>query len=102
MSKVKSTLLSFALLVAFASSATRGQSPQPIVVQAASPASTSATSTAAVPVVQESATIQASIKTLEQIKAANQEILSKQKAALERLDEIQQSAEQIKVLAKRG
>ena len=102
MSNVKFTLLSFALLLAFVSSATRAQSPPPIVVQAASPASASATSTAAVPATQEPATIQAAIKTLEQIKAANQEILSKQKAALERLDEIQQAAEQIKILAKRG
>jgi CMP-N-acetylneuraminic acid synthetase len=102
MNSAKFTLLSIAAILAFASAAAHAQSPQPIVVQAVSQAAATATPRPAAPATQESPSIQAAIKTLEQIKAANQEILSKQKAALERLDEIQQAAEQLKILAKRG
>jgi hypothetical protein len=36
------------------------------------------------------------------MKAANDEILSKQKAALERLEEMQQAAGELKIFAARG
>jgi hypothetical protein len=42
------------------------------------------------------------IKLLEQIKAANDEVLAKQKAALERLDELQDAADQLRIFVKRG
>jgi len=42
------------------------------------------------------------IKLLEQIKAANDEVLAKQKAALERLAELQDAADQLRIFAKRG
>ena len=42
------------------------------------------------------------IKLLQQIKAANDEVLAKQKAALERLDELQDAADQLRIFAKRG
>ncbi len=81
------------------------QSPAPIVVQAANATTaTTATSTssksAAAPVDPQS--IPAAIKQLEQIKAANDEVLAKQKAALERLDELQDAADQLRIFAKRG
>jgi len=76
------------------------QSPAPIVVQAASPATATSTTTPAV--TKDADSVQAAIKTLQQMKAANDEILSKQKAALERLNELQQAADQLKIFAKRG
>ncbi len=78
----------------------KSQSPAPIVVQAASPATATSTTTATV--TKEADSVQAAIKTLQQMKAANDEILSKQKATLERLDELQQAAEELKIFSKRG
>jgi hypothetical protein len=39
---------------------------------------------------------------LERIEAGNDEVLAKQKAALERLDELQDAADQFRIFAKRG
>lgn len=39
---------------------------------------------------------------LQQMKAANEEILKKQQDTLQRLDELQKAAEQLKVFSKRG
>jgi len=92
-------LLVLPLLLAFG--AIRAQSPAPIVVQAASGTavtSTSSKSAAAADV----HSIPDAIKLLEQIKAANDEVLAKQKAALERLDELQDAADQLRIFAKRG
>jgi hypothetical protein len=44
----------------------------------------------------------AAIKSLQEIKAANDETLRKQQNTLERLDDLQKAAEQIKIFAKRG
>ena len=82
------------------------QSPTPIVVQAANatniaPTATSTSSKlASAPVDVQS--IPDAIKQLEQIKAANDEVLAKQKAALDKLDELQDAADQLRIFAKRG
>jgi hypothetical protein len=87
----------FIAVIAFA--ALKAQSPAPIVVQAASTMSPkAATNTAAVA----ASSVPDAIKTLEQVKAANDEVLAKQKAALERLDELQEAADQLRIFAKRG
>jgi hypothetical protein len=78
----------------------RAQSPAPIVVQAASPATTSSTPPPAP--VQSSSSVQAAIKEVEQMKAKNDEILKRQEAALQQLDEMQQAAEELKIFSKRG
>ena len=91
-------LFVFPLLLAF--SAISAQSPTPIVVQAASAAS--ATSTTSAPAAADVHSIPDAIKRLEQIKAANDGVLAKQKAALERLDELQDAADQLRIFAKRG
>ena len=91
-------LFVFPLLLAF--SAISAQSPTPIVVQAAS--APSATSTTSAPVAADVHSISDAIKRLEQIKAANDGVLAKQKAALERLDELQDAADQLRIFAKRG
>jgi hypothetical protein len=89
----------FCLILALAFSAVNAQSPTPVVVQAAS--SNPPTSTPAAPIAAVSSVPDA-IALLEKIKAANDEVLAKQKAALERLDELQQAADQLRIFAKRG
>lgn len=78
----------------------RAQSPAPIVLQAASPAAVTATLPTAT--TQSSASVEAAIKLLEQMKAKNEETLKKQEAALQQLDELQQAADQLKIFSKRG
>jgi shikimate 5-dehydrogenase len=79
------------------------QSPTPMIVQAANSAAaaTSTTSrTATAP--DDLQSLAAAIKGLEQIKAANEDVLAKQKAALEKLDELKENADQLQIFAKRG
>ena len=87
----------FAAISVFAAKA---QSPAPIVVQAASAATVS--STTSPPVAQDSEALQAALKSLQEIKAANEETLKKQEAALQQLDELQKAADQVKIFGKRG
>jgi hypothetical protein len=80
----------------------KAQSPTPIVVQAAtSSAAATSPSRSATPG-DDVQSISAAIKLLEQIKSANEEVLAKQKAALEKLDELHDAAEQLQIFAKRG
>jgi hypothetical protein len=94
------------LLVAITSlgSTAKAQSPTPIIVQAANVPATTATSTSSksAAAAVDAQSIPAAIKLLEQIKAANDEVLAKQKAALERLDELQEASDQLQIFAKRG
>ena len=84
----------------------RAQSPTPIIVQAANApnTATSAASTSSKPAaaMTDVHSIPDAIKQLEQIKAANDEVLAKQKAALEKLDELQDAADQLRIFASRG
>jgi hypothetical protein len=93
-------LFIFPLWLAF--SAISAQSPPPIVVQAASGATVTSTSSTSVATAPDVHSIPDAIKLLEQIKAANDEVLAKQKAALERLDELKDAADQLRIFAKRG
>jgi hypothetical protein len=93
-------LFVFPLLVALV--AVSAQSPTPIVVQAASGTTVTSTSSKSVATVADVHSIPDAIKLLEQIKAANDEVLAKQKGALERLDELQDAANQLRIFAKRG
>jgi hypothetical protein len=88
------------LLILFATlrSTTNGQSPPPIIIQAATPVSAPVATPA--PAAPESTT--AAIKLLQELKAANEETLKKQQAVLEQLDELQKAAEQLKIFSKRG
>jgi len=87
------------LILALAFSAAEAQSPAPIIVQPASAIPARSTSSAALTA---ASSLSDAIKLLEQIKAANEEVLAKQKAALEKLEELQQSADQLRIFAKRG
>jgi hypothetical protein len=44
----------------------------------------------------------AAIKLLQETKAANEEILKKQEAALQRLEELQKAADEVKIFSKRS
>ena len=88
----------FAAMSVFAAKA---QSPAPIVVQAASSNAASA-ATASPPVAQDSEALQAALKSLQEIKTANEETLKKQEATLQQLDELQKAADQVKIFGKRG
>ena len=91
----------FTLLLAVG--AILAQSPTPIVVQAVSGTTvTSTSSKSAAAASTDVHSIPDAIKLLEQIKAANDEVLAKQKAALARLDELQDDADQLRIFAKRG
>jgi len=96
---MRATIL-FVFAVLLAVGGVGAQSPTPIVVQAAS--AMAATSTTSVPATADVHSIPDAINLLEQIKAANDEVLAKQKAALERLDELQDAADQLRIFAKRG
>ena len=88
----------FCLLALLTLSAAKAQSPTPVVVQAASALPAAKTSAP----VAAATSIPEAIKMLEQVKAANDEVLSKQKAALQKLDELQDAADQLRIFAKRG
>lgn len=94
----------FTILLSFlAVGIANAQSPAPVIVQAANStaatASASSKAAASAPDVQSTAD---AIKVLEKIKAGNDEVLAKQKAALEKLEELQDAADQLRIFAKRG
>jgi hypothetical protein len=93
-------LFVFAVLLVTGGVNAPSQSATPIVVQDAS--ASAAKSTTAATAATDVHSIPEAIKLLEQIKAANDEVLAKQKAALERLDELQDAADQLRIFAKRG
>ena len=75
------------------------QSPMPVVVPAMTPATTgqSQVSTAVT-----TASTQTTLKALQAMKAANDEILKQQAATLQKLDEIEKAAQEIRIYTKRG
>ena len=93
------TLLLSILAAAMVVSGGRAQSPMPIVVPAMTPATTAKSPvTAAVA----TASTQTTLKALQAIKAANDEILKQQAATLEKLDEMEKAAQEIRIYSKRG
>ncbi len=77
------------------------QTPIPIVVQAANAAPAPAAPAVAQTPAADPA-IAAVLKTLKDLRAANEEVLRKQAATLQQLDELQKAAEQLKIYSKRG
>ena len=76
-----------------------GQTPMPIVVPAKTPAKTTQSPlTAAVT----TTSTQTTLKALQALKAANDEILKQQTATLEKLDEIEKAANEMRIYSKRG
>ena len=93
-------ILALVAAVALASLPVLAQSPTPVVVQAIVPGT--AAGTAPAPSVASPATTELALKTLLEMKAANDEILRKQAATLLQLAEMEKAAEQIKIYTKRG
>ena len=89
------SLLSSVLLV----SISFAQTPVPVVVPAVTPATTAKSAATA-----DSApnSTQAAIKALQALKAANDDILKQQAAALLKLDEMEKAANEIRIYTKRG
>jgi len=75
------------------------QSPKPVIVEAATPAAAPSRAPAAP---ESILSLQAALKELQEIKAANAETLRKQAATLEQLDALEKTAEQIRIYARRG
>ena len=91
------------ILVTISLLAAKAQSPSPIIVPAATlPATGPQPAGISTPAAQDSASLQAVLKSLQEIKAANDETLKKQEAAIQQLDELQAAAEQMKIFSKRG
>ncbi len=75
------------------------QSPSPmVIVPAAKPATASAAPSAAASADNDAAVLEL----LQQIKAANAEVLKRQATVLEQLAEMEKAADQIKIYSKRG
>ena len=92
--------IALSLLVIFPlAGALSAQSPMPVIVPAATPAFTSRQAPAPS---ENSGSVQAALKMLQEMKAANEETLRKQAATLQQLDELEKAADQLKIFAKRG
>ena len=76
--------------------AVHAQTPAPVVVQAV-PAANVAAATASARASRADVASTAALQLLNAMKAANDEILKKQEATLQQLDELQKAAEQIKI-----
>ena len=85
-------------LIAVVGSIASAQTPMPIVVPAMTPSTTQSPAAAAVT----TASAQTALKALQAMKAANEEILKQQIATLEKLDEIEKAANEIRIYTKRG
>lgn len=93
-------LLIFSLLAAVSfASMSDAQSPMPVVVPAMTPAT--AAKSPATPD-NAASSIQAVLKALQAMKAANDDILKQQAATLQRLDEIEKAAQEIRIYTKRS
>jgi hypothetical protein len=93
---MRALLLSLLAVGAIASA--RSQTPMPIIVPAMTPATVVKT-----PAAENAAgSAQAGLKALQALKAANDEILKQQTATLQKLDEIEKAANEIRIYSKRG
>jgi len=86
------------LAAALVISTSSAQTPMPIVVPAMTPTTAQGPAAAAVT----TAATQTTLKALQAIKAANDEILKQQTATLEKLDELEKAANEIRIYSKRG
>ena len=95
---MRSLIISIFTLLLFVS-ASVAQTPIPVVVPAMTPATTTQSPvTAAVT----TTSTQTTLKGLQAMKAANDEILKQQAATLQKLDEIEKAAQEIRIYTKRG
>jgi hypothetical protein len=95
---MRAFILSIFALALFIS-VSSAQSPMPVVVPAMTPATTTQTPVAAAVT---TTSTQTALKALQAMKAANDEILKQQAATLEKLDEMEKAAQEIRIYTKRG
>jgi hypothetical protein len=95
---MRAFILSIFALALFIS-VSSAQSPMPVVVPAMTPATTAQTPVAAAVT---TTSTQTALKALQAMKAANDEILKQQAATLEKLDEMEKAAQEIRIYTKRG
>ena len=93
------TLISLAVAFSLLVSIGVAQTPKPVVVPAMTPA---ATTQAPVTAAVTTASNQTTLKALQAMKAANDEILKQQAATLQKLDEMEKAAQEIRIYTKRG
>ena len=93
------TLILSILAAVSLTSISHAQSPTPMIVPAMTPATIAKS-----PATPDNAagSPQAALKALQAMKAANDEILKKQAATLQKLDEIEKAANEIRIYTKRG
>lgn len=92
--------LSSALIFGLLSlTASQGQTPAPIIIQAATPAPAAVTPPAAAVSDNSKGT---TMQLLQEMQATNAETIKKQEAALATLDQLQKAAEELKIFSKRG
>lgn len=91
--------LTISLLAVVALASSNAQSPMPVIVPAMTPATNVKPAVAAD---NASNSAQAALKALQAMKAANDEILKQQTATLQKLDEIEKTANEIRIYSKRG
>ena len=99
--RVLAVLFLTAAIASFGTKA-KAQSPAPIIVQAATSAAAATSTSRPATAGADLQSLAAAIKALEEIKAANEDGLTKQKATLEKLDALHEAAEQLQIFAKRG
>ena len=101
---MKKRVLFLSILATISILAANAQSPMPVIVPANSSAAAPNPGVSSAPTlpVQDSDQLQAVIQLLEKMKVANEDLLRKQDATLQQLDELQTAAEQLKIFSKRG
>ena len=83
-------------------SALLAQVPGQLIVQSAAPAPVATTTVPAAAPASNAAASAALLQSLQQLKAANDELLKRQAATLGQLEEMEKAADQIKVFSKRS
>lgn len=96
---IKMRVFIISLLAGVALVSSKAQTPMPVIVPAMTPAVSAKPG-----VVADSASspAQAALKTLQAMKAVNDEILKQQAATLLKLDEMEKAANEIRIYSKRG
>ncbi len=95
---MRAVILSILVTAIFAANSD-GQSPIPVVVPVMTPATTPISPAIAAVT---TTSIQTTLKVLQAVKAANDEILKQQEATLQKLDEMEKTAQEIRIYSKRG
>jgi hypothetical protein len=84
---MKRSLVLLSMVAVFAFVGANAQSPTPATVQL---------------VASDTDSLPAAIKLLRELKTANEEMLKKQEAALQQLEELQKAADEVKIFSKRS